>query len=106
MTICEADYRELTEVPETGAITLAPNLALLEHVEVALEVKIGAAAVSVAELFALKAGSVLALDRDVEEPVEIFLNGRRVAAGHLAVAGDKLGVRITEIHNSDTRLIP
>ena len=104
MTVSEAEYQELIEVTTPGAATLAPNLDLLQHVDVALEVKIGSATLSVAELFALKTGSLVVLDHGVEEPVEVFLNGKRVAAGHLAVAGDQLGVRITDIANSGNQL--
>lgn len=105
MSVSEAEYLELVEAtPEQPGETLAPNLELLRHVSVELEVKIGAASVTVAELFALGAGSVLTLDRAVEEPVEVFLNGRRVAAGHLAVSGDQLGVRITDIVNDGKQL--
>lgn len=107
MSISDVEYQELHSGDEKAAgVGLAPNLDMLKHVEVTLEVKVGAATLSVAELFALKAGNVLELDRDVEEPVDILLNGKRVAVGHLAVAGDKLGVRITEILNTDTRIAP
>lgn len=107
MSVSEVEYLELVEAPRepVPGETLAPNLELLRHVSVELEVKIGAASITVAELFALTAGSVLTLDRAVEEPVDVFLNGRRVAAGHLAVSGDHLGVRITHIVNDGKQLV-
>jgi flagellar motor switch protein FliN len=103
MSISDVEYQELQPQAATGTISITPNFDMLKHVEVALEVKIGAATLSVAELFALKAGSVLTLNRAVDEPVEILLNGKVVAAGHLAVSGENLGVRITEILNTETR---
>ena len=104
MTISDVDYPEL-EADATGA-TLPANLDLLRHVNVELEVAVGEATLSIAELFALRAGSVLTLNRLVDEPVEVLLNGQVVAAGQLAVSGDCLGVRITEILNSDLRIAP
>ena len=106
MSINEVEYRDLSDIEPVGTVSLAPNLDMLKHVSVSLEVKIGQASVSVAELFKLHAGSVLVLDRDVDEPVEILLNGKTVAAGYLAVSGDQLGVRITEIKNTETELRP
>jgi flagellar motor switch protein FliN/FliY len=108
MSISDVEYQELASADAGSATTpsIVPNLDMLKHVEVTLEVKVGTATLTVAELFALQAGSVLALDRDVDEPVEVLLNGKTVAAGYLAVSGDKLGVRITEIMNSETRIAP
>jgi len=106
MSISEIEYQELGEAIATGAASLVPNFNMLKHVNVALEVKVGEATLTVAELFALKAGSVLTLDRAVDEPVDILLNGKTVASGHLAVSGDNLGVRITAIHNDDMQLAP
>lgn len=99
MNISDIEYQDLSEAMATGAAALVPNLNLLKHVNVALEVKLGDATLTVAELFALKAGSVVTLDRGVDEPVDVLLNGKVVAVGHLAVSGDQLGVRITAIHN-------
>ena len=105
-SISDVEYQELTEAVEPHTAGMVPNLDILKHVEVTLEVRIGEATLSVAELFSLKAGSVLTLNRDIDEPVEVLLNGKIVAAGHLAVSGERLGVRITEILNTETRLVP
>jgi flagellar motor switch protein FliN/FliY len=102
MNISEVDYRELIESKESGNTAIPPNFDLLKHVEVSLEIKVGQAVISVGELFKLQAGSVLTLDRNVDEPVEILLNGHTIAAGYLAVSGENLGVRITEIRNDNS----
>lgn len=101
MSINEVDYRELSGIQPAGTLSLTPNLDMLKHVSVNLEVRVGQATLSIAELFQLKAGSVLVLDRDVEEPVEILLNEQPIAVGYLAVSGDQLGVRISEIRNTE-----
>ena len=49
------------------------------------------------ELLEMGPGSVLKLDRQVGEPIDLFLRGVRFATGHLVVVGDHLGVRIKEI---------
>lgn len=104
MSISEVDYRELQELHDSDTALVVPNVDLLKHVEVSLEIKVGQAVISVADLFQLKAGSILTLDKKVEEPAEILLNGQAVAAGYLAVSGENLGVRITEIRNANTQL--
>jgi flagellar motor switch protein FliN len=103
MKIKDVDFPELTE-SNAGRAVVAPNLSFLKHVDVTLEVKMGEVSLTVAELFALRAGSLLKLDRLIDEPVDILLNGKVVAAGQLAVLGEHLGVRITEVRNGDTEL--
>jgi flagellar motor switch protein FliN/FliY len=103
MKIKEAELPELKE-GAMGHALFAPDLSLLKHVDVTLEVKVGEASLTVAELFALKAGSRVKLDRLIDEPVDVLLNGKVIAAGQLAVMGEHLGVRITEVRNGDTEL--
>lgn len=103
MKIKDVEYQELSE-GAAGRAVVAANLALLRHVEVDVEVRLGRATLRVAELFALQAGSMLKLDRLVDDPVEVLLNGRVVAVGQLAVLGEHLGVRITDIRNSEAEL--
>lgn len=103
MKVKDVDYVELTDAA-AGRPVMSPTISLIKHVDVTLEVKVGEVRLTVAELFALQAGSMLTLDRLVEEPVDVLLNGKVVAAGQLAVVGEYLGVRITEILNADKQL--
>ena len=103
MKLKDVEYQELTEAP-AGRPVLPANLAMLKHVDVGVEVRVGHATLRVADLFALRAGSLLKLDRLVDEPVEVLLNGKVVAVGQLAVLGEHLGVRVTGILNTDTEL--
>jgi flagellar motor switch protein FliN/FliY len=103
MKIKDVDFPELAE-SNAGRAVVAPNLSFLKHVDVTLEVKMGEVSLTVAELFALRAGSLLKLNRLIDEPVDILLNGKVVAAGQLAVLGEHLGVRITEVRNGDAEL--
>jgi flagellar motor switch protein FliN len=78
---------------------LGERMELVEQVQVKLTVTLGEAELSIAKLFALTPNEVISLDRDVDAPVDIRLNGRIVARGTLVAAGDKFGVRITEIQS-------
>ena len=51
----------------------------------------------VGELFDLRESSVVKLDRDVNAPVDVLLEGKRVARGALVAVDESFGVRITEI---------
>ena len=45
----------------------------------------------------LASGSVVELDREVDEPVELILDGRVIARGEAVIVDGNYGVRVTEI---------
>lgn len=76
---------------------LGERLDLVDEVKVQLSVTLGSAELTMGRLFALTAGDVVTLDRDVDAPIDVRLNGKLVARGTLVAIGDKFGVRITEL---------
>ncbi len=80
-----------------GESIFGRNLELIRGVKVRLEVVMGECEMSVAELFELRDGSVVKLDREVNAPVDILLDGNLVARGTLVAVDDNFGVCITEI---------
>lgn len=104
MKLKNVEYAELEGLDTGGKALVMPSLAMLKHVDVTLEVRLGEITLAVSELFSLRAGAVLQLDRLVNEPVDVLLNGKPIATGQLAVMGEHLGVRLTEILNTDTEL--
>jgi flagellar motor switch protein FliN/FliY len=96
----QAQIVELTEVAATagsGAAVMAGNLHLLDSVPVQVSVLLGQAHTTVGELMALKEQSVLKVERAVDAPVDVVVNGNVVARGQLVVVDDNFGVRITHI---------
>lgn len=71
--------------------------ALLGGVQVGLSVMVGQAQASLAALLELKSGTVLPLDRQVDSPLDLIVNGLLVGRGELVVVGDQFGVRVTEV---------
>jgi flagellar motor switch protein FliN/FliY len=93
--VSRLDLPALTSTPKGAA--LGERLDLVEEVKVQLAVTLGSAELTLGRLFALAAGDVVALDREVDAPIDIRLNGKLVARGTLVAIGDKFGVRITEL---------
>jgi flagellar motor switch protein FliN/FliY len=86
---------ELASTPE-GA-TLVPGLNPLRAVRIELHVRVGSASMTLGELLAARENEVLALDRAVDQPVDLVLEGRTVARGHLMAVDDNFALRITEL---------
>lgn len=75
----------------------ARSLALLHGVEMSVTVELGRARLLMRDLLALRAGSIVELDRAAGSPVDVMVNGTLLARGEVVVVDDELGVRITEI---------
>ncbi|MFQ6614072.1 MAG: flagellar motor switch protein FliN [Fidelibacterota bacterium] len=73
------------------------NLDMLLDVELEVFVELGRKKMLIKDLLKLGKGSVIELDKAAGEPLEIFVNGRKLADGEVVVVDDSFGVRITQI---------
>lgn len=80
------------------------NLDLILDVGVTLALEIGRTRIKVRDLLQLSAGSILELDRLAGEPLDVLVNGVRVARGEVVVVNDKFGVRLTEVVSPRERM--
>ena len=73
------------------------KLGLLMDVELAVTLRFGGRRLLLREILELNPGSVIELDREVQEPVDMLLDGRLVARGEVVVINGDYGLRITEV---------
>ena len=73
---------------------------MLMDVPVRVDVVLGEARIPMEELLALSPGEIVALERQTNEPVDIYVSGRLVARGKLVVSDGQLGVTLSEIIDS------
>jgi flagellar motor switch protein FliN/FliY len=80
------------------AITPAvPDLGAFGAISVRLSVEVGAVRMTLREVLALQVGGVHALDRRVDQPVDVLINERLIARGEIVSIGDRFGVKLVEI---------
>jgi flagellar motor switch protein FliN/FliY len=87
-----------------GPPTPARNLDLLLDVPLDVAVEIGRTRVAIRDLLQLGQGSVLELAKAAGEPLDVLINGRRVARGEAVMVNDRFGVRLTDIISPSERL--
>ena len=75
----------------------AADLEAVFDVPVRISVILGRARIPVAALMKMDVGSVVELDRQVGEAVDIYINDRLVARGEIVLVENRLGVTMTEI---------
>ena len=82
---------------------LAANFRLLQDVDVKLTVEIGSTNLSLRELLALGETSVIELDREANDLLDVFVNGTLIGRGEVVTVGERFGVRMTELVTPDKR---
>lgn len=81
-----------------GAAASNPNIIM--NIPVELQIVLGGAEMPVSELLTLQKGSTVALNRRIGEPVDVVVNGRKIARGEITVLESdpsRFGVKLTEI---------
>ena len=73
------------------------NLGMVLDVELNVLLRFGQQKLSLREVLDLTTGSVIELDRRVDDPVELLLDGRVIARGEAAIVDGNYGMRVTEI---------
>ena len=75
----------------------AHNLNLVLDVELNVSLRFGMKQLPLRDVLELGTGSVVELDRLVDEPVELYLDGKLIARGEAVVVDGNYGLRVTEI---------
>ena len=88
---------QFSEAAEGQVTPAGGQLDLLLNMDVPVTVILGQAAIPVRRLVQLGPGSVLALDRSIEAPVELYLQGSKFAEGDVVVADNRFGIRIRQV---------
>ncbi len=80
------------------------NLDVVLKIPVDVSLELGRASVDLQSLIDLNQGSVIELNRLVDEPVDVLVNGCLVAKAEVVVVENKFGARITDIVSPEKRV--
>ncbi len=79
------------------------NFDRLFDVEMNVTVRFGTAEVPLREVVRYGVGSMIELNRSVDEPVELLINDHPFAKGEVVVVDGYYGVKVTEIGSPESR---
>ena len=92
--IAETDQHTVTRRPEQ-------NLALLSGVTIRLSVEVGSAAMRLSDLLDLAEGSVVELDRQADDLLDVLANGTLIARGEIVTVEGRYAVRVVDVVTPD-----
>lgn len=84
--------------------TSRANLEILNDIELTATLRFGAREMTLEEILNLGPGSVVELDRHINEPVDLIVGDRIVARGDVVIVSGNFALRITEVAAPQLRL--
>jgi len=90
--------------PAPAVTADASNLDLLLDVELDASLRFGQREMLLREILDLRPGSVVELNRQLQEPAELLVGGRIIARGEVVIVDGNYGLRITDIVQPQKRL--
>lgn len=90
LRLANRDGASRTQAPQ-------PKIERVLDVPLAVTLRFGQRQLTLREVLALSTGSLVELDRQVEEPVDLVLGDRLIARGEVVIVDGNYGLRVTEV---------
>ena len=85
-------------------LSMPSNLDALMDIELPLTLRFGSTRMALQDIVGLNTGSIIELDRSLDDPVDVMVNGHVVARGEAVTVQGVYGIRISEITSRRERL--
>ena len=101
----EEEHVDSTHVDHVLSPVETPkNLDLIMDIDLEVKIRIGEKYMLIKDILDLKDGSIIELDKSIEEPMDVLVNGKVVAKGVVVVVGGRFGIKITHIETREERI--
>lgn len=100
----KVDFDDFEEPSNGSTNGHSRSMALLKDVEMDVSVQLGQIEMPLGKVLQLAKGSIIELDKLAGEPVDILVNGSKIAQGEVVVIDEHFGVRITNLITTKDRI--
>jgi flagellar motor switch protein FliN/FliY len=94
-------FQEFTPNGNSGQ---ANDIDMILDIPVQLTVELGRTKIPIRHILQLAQGSVVELDGQAGEPMNVLINGCLIAQGEVVVVNEKFGIRLTDIITPSERI--
>jgi len=91
-----ADFDDLDET-QFGADVVSESFEFLQDLEMNVYIELGRTKMQIKDVLELERGYVIELNKLASEPVDIFVNNKKIAEGEVVVVDKHFGIRITTL---------
>lgn len=96
---------DMSTTPKFRQTDRSVKMDLLADVSLRVSVEVGAASLTLATLLDLAEGGVVELDRQVNEPLDLLVNGTLIAKGEIVETNGRYGIRVMEVVQEGGRVM-
>lgn len=79
------------------------DMGFLNDIDITLSIEIGRAKIKIRDLLSLSKDSIVDLNKNAGEPVDIYANGKLISKGNIITANGKYCVRLTSVTKNHGR---
>ncbi|MDD7794636.1 flagellar motor switch phosphatase FliY [Clostridium sp. 'White wine YQ'] len=102
--VVEVHRAQFEPLSAGGSGAAHSNIDLILDVPLEISVVLGRTKKSIRDILNFSSGSLIELEKLAEEPVEVLVNGKKIAYGEVVVVDENFGVRITSIVSGAERI--
>lgn len=92
------EFQELEEGAATGG---SGNLSRIQNIQIAVTAELGRSTIPIQELMSVSEGSVIELNREIDNPIELYAQGVPLASGEVVVVDGRFAVQITKVYENN-----
>lgn len=98
-----ADFPEFDESTKRGFAN-DEKLDFLRDLQLNVYIELGRTKMQIKDILELERGYVIELEKLASEPVDVFVNNKKIAEGEVVVIDKHFGIRITNLVDTADRL--
>jgi len=98
-----AEFEEFDDSKIKGAGS-SDKLNFLKDLQLNVYIELGRTQMQIKEVLELERGYVIELDKLASEPVDIYVNNKKIAEGEVVVIDKHFGIRITNLNDVNNRI--
>jgi len=98
-----AEFEEFDEANMRDT-NISDKLDFIKDLQLNVYIELGRTNMQIKDILELERGYVIELDKLASEPVDIFVNNKKIAEGEVVVIDKHFGIRITNLNEPSQRL--
>lgn len=100
----ELEQAEVSEDDPNAEVPNAADLGVIVDIPVRVSMEVGNTQLTIGRLLKLTRGSVVELNRQAGEPLDVLVNGTLIAHGEVVMVNEKFALRLTDVVSPTERL--
>ncbi len=98
-----ADFPEFDESSKKG-FAGDDKISFLKDLKLNVYIELGRTTMQIRDILELERGYVIELEKLASEPVDVYVNNKKIAEGEVVVIDKHFGIRITNLVDSAERI--